>query len=88
MGIVEHYRLGEIIGEPTAGTNGNVNSVALPGGYRVAFTGMKVLKHDGSRHHGVGIQPTIPLSRTLKGVREGKDEQLEKAVEMVKQEHT
>ena len=83
MGIVEHYRLGEILGEPTAGTNGNVNPVALPGGYRVAFTGMKVLKHDGSRHHGVGIQPTIPLSRTLKGVREGRDEQLERAVTLL-----
>jgi hypothetical protein len=25
MGIVEHYRLGEIVGSPTAGTNGNIN---------------------------------------------------------------
>ena len=58
MGIVEHYRLGTIVGEPTAGTNGNVNSIPLPGGYRVSFTGMKVLKHDGSVHHGVGIRPT------------------------------
>jgi hypothetical protein len=83
MGIVEHYRLGEIVGAPTAGTNGNVNPLTLPGGYTVSWTGMKVLKHDGSRHHGVGIQPTIPVSRTIKGAREGRDELLERAIEAV-----
>jgi hypothetical protein len=70
-------------GRPTAGTNGNVNPFTLPGGYRVVWTGMKVTKHDGSRHHGVGIQPTVPVSRTLKGVAEGRDELLEKAIEVV-----
>lgn len=56
MGIVEAYKLGEIVGENTAGTNGNINPVKLPGGYTAYYTGMKVLKHDGSRHHGVGFQ--------------------------------
>jgi hypothetical protein len=62
MGIVEHYRLGEIVGEATAGTNGNVNSFRLPGNYFVGWTGMQVVKHDGSRHHGVGIRPTVPVT--------------------------
>jgi C-terminal processing protease CtpA/Prc len=84
MGIVEHFKLGEIVGEPTAGTNGNVNPFRLPGGYTVSWTGMKVLKHDGSQHHGIGIRPTVPVSRTRKGVAEGKDEILLKGVEVVK----
>jgi len=83
LGMVEHYRLGEIVGEPTAGTNGNVNVIDLPGGYRITFTGMKVLKQDGSRHHGVGIRPTVPVGRTVEGVRDGRDELLEKAVAVV-----
>ena len=83
LGIVEHYKLGEIVGGPTAGTNGNVNPLTLPGGYTIAWTGMKVLKHDGSRHHGVGIQPTLPVRRTIKGVTEGIDELLERAVQAV-----
>jgi C-terminal processing protease CtpA/Prc len=83
MGIIEAYKLAEIVGETTAGTNGNVNPFVLPGGYRVVWTGMKVLKHDGSRHHGVGIQPTVPVSRTIRGVREKRDEQLERAIEIV-----
>jgi C-terminal processing protease CtpA/Prc len=46
---------------------------------------MKVLKHDGSQHHGVGIQPTVPVSRTIRGVAEARDEQLEKAIAVVSQ---
>ncbi len=83
LGIVEHYRLGEIVGGPTAGTNGNVNPFTLPGGYRVTWTGMKVLKHDGSPHHGVGIHPTVPVARTRAGVAEGRDEVLERALDLV-----
>jgi C-terminal processing protease CtpA/Prc len=85
MGIIEAYKLAEIVGEPTAGTNGNVNTFLLPGGYRVVWTGMKVLKHDGSKHHGVGIQPTVPVSRTIRGVSEMRDEQLERAIAVVSQ---
>ncbi len=84
MGIVEHYKLGDIVGGPTAGTNGNVNPFKLPGGYTVSWTGMKVLKHDGSQHHGIGILPTVPASRTRKGVAEGKDEILLRGLEVVK----
>ena len=84
MGIVEHYRLGEIVGGPTAGTNGNVNPLVLPGGYTLAWTGMKVLKHDGSQHHGIGILPTVPVSRTRAGVAAGRDELLERALELLK----
>lgn len=80
MGIVEHYGLGAIVGEATAGTNGNVNPFELPGGYNVNWTGMKVLKHDGSQHHGVGILPTHPVGRTVEGIRAGRDELLEAAL--------
>ncbi len=80
LGIVEHYHLGEIVGERTAGTNGNVNPFWLPGKFNVSWTGMRVLKHDGSQHHGVGIAPTVPVSRTVAGVRAGRDELLDRAV--------
>lgn len=85
MGIIEAYKLADIVGEPTAGTNGNINPFVLPGNYTVVWTGMKVLKHDGSQHHGIGIQPTVPVSRTIKGVREKRDEQLERAISIVGQ---
>jgi len=83
MGIVEAYRLGEILGSTTAGTNGDVNPFMLPGAYAISWTGMLVLKHDGSRHHGVGIPPTIPVQRTRAGVAAGRDDLLERAIEVV-----
>jgi len=60
LGIVEYYKLGELVGETTAGTNGNVNPIMLPGGYSVTWTGMRVLKQDGTQHHGIGIHPRSP----------------------------
>jgi len=85
LGIIEAYKLADIVGEPTAGTNGNINPCMLPGNYNVVWTGMKVLKNDGSQHHGVGIQPTVPVSRTIRGVAERRDEQLERAIALVSQ---
>lgn len=83
MGVVEENHLGPIVGETTAGTNGNVNPFTLPGGYTVRWTGMRVTKRDGSPHHGVGIRPTVPVAPTLRGVKEGHDEVLERALLIV-----
>jgi hypothetical protein len=83
MGIIEHYRLAEIVGQTTAGCNGNANFIPLPGGFRIMWTGMKVLKHDGSQHHLIGILPTAPVKRTINAVLEGRDEYLEKAIELI-----
>jgi C-terminal processing protease CtpA/Prc len=85
MGIVEHYELGEIVGATTAGTNGNINPFELPGGFMVYWTGMQVLKHDGSPHHGVGIKPTIPVESTPAAIAAGRDEVLEAAVAALQQ---
>ncbi len=84
MSIVEAYRLGDIVGAPTAGTNGSTNIFTVPGGYKISWTGMKVLKPDGSRHHGIGIAPSIPAARTRAGVAEGRDEVLERALRLWK----
>jgi hypothetical protein len=83
LGYIEGFKLAEIVGQPTAGTNGNVNPLQLPGGYAFNWTGMKVLKHDGSQHHLIGIQPTVPLQRTLAAVRAGRDEYIEQALKII-----
>lgn len=83
LGIVEQYRLGEIVGERTAGTNGNVNPLVLPGGFHVSWTGMRVRKHDHSAHHGIGIAPTVPVAPTIGGIRAGRDKVLERAVALL-----
>jgi hypothetical protein len=56
----------------------------MPTGCHLRFTGRRVTKHDGSQHHLVGVQPTIPASRTIAGVIAGRDEVLEKALAYVR----
>ncbi|HEY7395558.1 MAG TPA: S41 family peptidase, partial [Gemmatimonadaceae bacterium] len=80
MGIVEQFKLGEIVGSTSAGTNGNVNPFTVMGAYSIAYTGMRVRKLDNTPHHGVGIKPTIPVPRTIRGVTAGRDEALDRAI--------
>lgn len=85
MGFIEGYKLATIVGQPTAGSNGNVNNFVLPGGYSARFTGMKVVRHNGTQQHAIGILPNVYVNKTIKGVIEGRDEFLEKAIEIANQ---
>lgn len=84
MGIIDHYNLATTVGELTAGCNGNVNYINLPCGYRVMWTGIKVLKHDGNQLYLKGFEPDYPVNKTIKAIREGRDEYLEKALEVAR----
>jgi peptidase S41-like protein len=86
MGYVADRKLGTIVGAPTAGANGNVVTFPVPGGFTIAFTGMRVTRHDGvSPHHLAGIQPDILLAPTIAAIRAGRDELLEKAIGIIEQ---
>jgi hypothetical protein len=80
LGLIEYYHLGAIVGAATAGANGNIAQIAEPSGCSTVFTGLRVTRLDGSRFHLIGIQPTIPASRTIAGVIAGRDEVLETAL--------
>lgn len=82
--IIDHYNLAITVGKQTAGCNGNANCINLPCGYQVMWTGMKVMKHDGSQLYLKGFEPDYPVSKTLQAVREGRDEYLEKALEVAR----
>ncbi len=83
MAYVEAQKLGAIVGAPTAGTNGGIRNFLLPGGFSVVFTGMRVIRHDGSRLQGIGIPPTIPVQPTVAGLRAGRDEVLDAGIAAV-----
>lgn len=86
LSFVEHYDLGMLVGEPTAGTNGAATSFSLLGDITVRWTGTKVVKHDGSQHHGIGILPDVYVSKTIDGLKAGKDEYLHKAIQILQEE--
>ncbi len=80
LGMVQGHRLGTLIGSPTAGTNGNLAYISLPGGYDVTFTCVKATKCDGTPLQGVGLAPDIDVRPTVRGIRSGHDEVLERAI--------
>jgi hypothetical protein len=85
MGYVADLQLGTIVGGTTAGTNGNVASFLTPGGFNLGFTAMWVTGHDGqSQHHLVGIRPDVSIEPTLAGLRAGRDEVLERGIEIAR----
>ncbi len=64
------------VGQPTAGADGDVTTLLLPGGVRASFSGQSVSHPDGTPLQRVGIQPDVRVAPTLRGVRSGEDELL------------
>ncbi len=79
---VKYNKLATIIGSQTAGSNGNMISVLLPG-YNISFTGMETLNQDGSQFHGKGVMPDIEVKPNLQGLKDGRDEVLEYAISYI-----
>jgi len=80
IGMIQYHDLGTVVGSNTAGANGNVLPLQLPGGFTVTYTGMQVTGPDGQSFHGRGIQPDIRVEPTVEGLREGRDEVLERGI--------
>jgi hypothetical protein len=81
MGYVADRKLGTIVGAQTAGTNGGVATVRLPGGFKLWFTGTRVTGHDGETpFHLTGVKPHVVVHPSLAGLRAGRDEVLERAM--------
>lgn len=78
--ILHDNHLATFVGESSAGTNGDVNTFGVPGGFEVRFTGMRVSGPDGSTIHGRGITPDVIVHPTAQGVRAGRDEILEAGI--------
>jgi carboxyl-terminal processing protease len=71
------------IGTTTAGTDGDISSITFVGGLSANMSGIAVYYPDGRETQRVGIKPNIEVRKTVKGIKEGKDEILEAAVNWV-----
>ncbi|WP_034921678.1 S41 family peptidase [Gillisia sp. CAL575] len=83
------FRAGDnttIIGSTTAGADGNVSTIVLPGGLRTMISGIGVNYPNGEETQRIGIVPDIVVKPTIDGIRKGKDELLEKAIEVILKE--
>ena len=83
------FRAGDntvIIGSQTQGADGNLSLIPLPGGLKAGISGIGVYYPDGRGTQRIGIVPDIEVKPTIQGIREGRDELLEKAIEIIKNE--
>ncbi|MFA7402327.1 MAG: peptidase S41 [Bacteroidales bacterium] len=75
-----------VIGSTTAGTDGNVSYFDFPGRITTLITGIGIYSPDGRETQRVGIIPDIEAKPTIQGIRDGRDEVLEKAIEVINRE--
>jgi C-terminal processing protease CtpA/Prc len=69
-----------VVGSTTAGADGNVSGIPLPGGLQTMISGIGVFYPDKSPTQRVGIIPDIVARPTREGIRMGRDEVLEAAL--------
>ncbi len=74
-----------VIGSTTAGADGDISAISLPGDIRTVISGLGVFYPDGKPTQRIGIIPNIELKPTIKGIKEGRDELIEKAIEVINQ---
>lgn len=75
-----------IIGSSTAGAIGNWTPIQLPGGILTSISGNGIFRYDESPVQRIGIIPDIYVSRTVKGVKNNRDEILLKAIQYCNQQ--
>ena len=69
-----------VVGSMTAGADGNVSPIPLPGGLRSAISGIGVFYPDKKPTQRIGIVADIEARPTIQGIRSGRDEVLEAAI--------
>ena len=79
LGVVEGYRLGDIVGGASGDERQRQPLHATGWVHRVVDR----YARDEAQRHAVGIIPTVPVSPTVSGIRAGRDEVLERAVQLV-----
>jgi len=72
-----------VIGSTTAGADGNVSHFVLPGNIHTSFSGIGIYYPNGAETQRVGVKIDVPIVPTIAGIKAGKDELLEKAIELI-----
>ena len=72
-----------IVGSQSAGADGDIATFTYPGGYQTWFSGHGIYYPDGRETQRIGIIPDIKVTQTIDGIRKGKDEILERAIQFI-----
>lgn len=74
-----------VLGRPSAGANGDYRTFSLPGNIKTRISGLGVYYPDKEPIQRIGVQPDIYMDPTIEGIRKGRDEFIEKAIEIIKE---
>ncbi|MBO9691790.1 S41 family peptidase [Chryseobacterium sp.] len=81
--MLKQHPKGKIIGSHTSGANGDVITFKIAG-LDTRFTGLGAYYPDGRETQRIGIIPDIIVKPSIEGLKNGKDEVLERALEYIK----
>lgn len=71
------------VGSQTKGANGDLSRVTMPGSFTSTFSGYGVRYPDGRQTQRTGVRIDVEARPTVRGIAEGRDEVLEKALEII-----
>ncbi|WP_278379007.1 S41 family peptidase [Chryseobacterium arthrosphaerae] len=74
----------KVFGSTTAGADGNVSRILLPGNISTMISGIGIYYPDGTETQRIGIVPDVEIKPTVEGIKNGKDEVLDKALAWIK----
>lgn len=72
----------KVVGSTTAGADGDVSAIDLPGGIQTMISGLGIYYPDGTETQQKGVKIDEFIEPTIKGIKLGKDEVLEKALQL------
>jgi C-terminal processing protease CtpA/Prc len=73
-----------VLGSTTAGADGDVSTVPIPGGHSSYISGIGVFYPDKTPTQRVGIVPDLWVTPTIAGLRAGRDELIEEAIRQIR----
>ena len=76
---------GFVIGSATAGADGNVSAIMLPGGISTMISGLGVYYPNGTETQRKGIVPDLFIRPSVQDIRKNKDVLIDKAIEIINQ---
>lgn len=72
-----------VVGSPSIGADGNIAKLSLPGSVILHISGLGVYTPEGGQTQRCGVKPDIECYPTVEGIRAGRDELIEKAIELI-----
>jgi C-terminal processing protease CtpA/Prc len=72
-----------VVGSTTAGADGNVSAIPLPGGLNTMISGIGVFYPDHRPTQRIGVVPDVEAKPTVAGIKAGRDEVLETAIRQI-----